>query len=406
MPKFLYTTRDREGKVIHGTMDASGQDELISALQRRGLLVTAVVPEEKPGGIVPKARMRFHTRVKLDDLAMLARQLATLLGSGVTMLRAIETATRQIESKRLYLAMEDIRRNVEAGSSLWSALAKYPKIFSGYWVGLVETGESSGQLPTVLNELADYLETAGILQRKIVSALVYPAILICVVIGAISFFILRIIPTFAEIFGGFDVQIPALTRVLIDFSRAVRHNIFYIILFLFGLGFLTSRYIKTKSGRWRFDRLKLSLPIFGSLFHGVALARFSRGLATLIRSGVPILYSLEIITRAIGNKVVEKAIEEVKVGVRDGKTMAGPLAKNTIFPPMVIQMVSVGEETGKLGEMLSRIADHYEERVSTFIDRLTYIIEPVLIVFMGVVVGALVIAMYLPIFSIAKIGGG
>lgn len=406
MPRFLYTTRDREGKVVHGTMDASDQDELISALQRLGLLVTAVVPEKRPGGIAPKARMRFHTRVKLDDLAMLARQLATLLGSGITMLRALETATRQIESKRLHLAMEDVRRNVEAGSSLWNALAKYPKIFSEYWLGLVETGESSGQLPIVLNELASYLETAGSFQRKIVSAMVYPAILICVAIGAITFFIFRIIPTFAEIFEGFDVQIPALTRVLIDFSRGARHNIFYIILFLSCLGFLTSRYIKTKSGRWRFDRLKLSLPIFGPLFHGVALARFSRGLATMIRSGVPILHSLEIITRTAGNKVVEKALEEVKVGVRDGKTMAGPLAKDTIFPPMVVQMVSAGEETGKLGEMLGRIADHYEERVNTFIDRLTSMIEPVLIVFMGVVVGTLVIAMYLPIFSIARIGGG
>ncbi len=406
MPRFLYTTRDREGKVVHGTMDASDQDELVSVLQRRGLLVTAVVPEKRPGGIVPKARMRFHTRVKLDDLAMLARQLATLLGSGITMLRALETATRQIESKRLCLAMEDVLRNVESGFSLWNALAKYPKIFSEYWLGLVETGESSGQLPTVLNELADYLETAGSFQRKIVSAMVYPAILICVVIGALTFFILRIIPTFAEIFEGFDVQIPALTRVLIDFSRAVHHNIFYIILFLFGLGFLTSRYIKTKSGRLRFDRLKLSLPIFGPLFHGVALTRFSRGLATMIRSGVPILHGLEIMTRTAGNKVVEKALEEVKVGVRDGKTMAGPLAKDTIFPPMVVQMVSAGEETGKLGEMLGRIADHYEERVNTFIDRLTSMIEPVLIVFMGVVVGTLVIAMYLPIFSIARIGGG
>jgi len=405
VPRFLYTTRDREGKVIHGTMDAPDQDELVSTLQRRGLLVTQVSPEEKPGGIVPKARRRFHTRVKLDDLAVLARQLATLFGSGITMLKSLETATRQIESKRLYLSMESVRGDVETGSSLHDALAKYPKIFSEYWLGLVETGESSGQLPAVLNELANYLETAGTFQRKVISAMVYPAILFCVVIGALTFFILRVVPTFAEIFEGFDVQIPALTRALLNLSRAISHNIFYIILFLFGLGFLTTRYIKTKSGRWRFDQLKLKLPILGPLFHRLALARFSRGLATLIRSGVPILYGLEIVTRAVGNEVVKRAIKEVKVGVRDGKTMAGPLAKDEIFPPMVVQMVNIGEETGKLGEMLGRISDHYEERVSTFVDRLTSIVEPVLIVFMGVIVGTLVIAMFLPIFSMAQLGG-
>lgn len=404
MPRFLYTTRDKEGKVVQGAMDAPDQDKLISILQSQGLIVTSVSQEERPGGIGSATRMKFHARVKLDDLAMLARQLATLLGSGITMLRSLEAATVQIESRRLYLAMEGVRRDVEAGSSLRDALAKYPKIFSEYWVGLVDTGESSGQLPKMLVELANYLEFVGSSRRKTLSAFIYPLILISIVIGAVFFFVIYVIPKFTMMFESFDVPLPLLTRMVVGLSELVRDYFLYMILFLIGIGVFTYRYIRTERGRLVFDRLKLRLPVFGRFFHQMALTRFARGLSTLIGSGVPILYGLEIMARSAGNKVVQRAIEEVKAGVRDGKTMAAPLAKNALFPPMVVQMVSVGEETGKLAEMLGQISNFYNERIETLIARLSTALEPILLVFLGAVVGTLVIAMYLPVFQIARLG--
>lgn len=405
MPTFSYVARDREGRLTRGTMEVKDQDELLSSLQQRGLLVTSVALEGKARAEPQKKRERLHRRVKIDDLALMARQLATMLEAGVTLLRALETVKKQISSKRLYLAMEEVKRDVEGGSTLKNALAKHPKVFSEYWLSLVETGESSGKLPQTLALMAHHFELTGSFQRKVVSSSIYPVILIIVAIGAITFFMVRIVPTFAGVFRDFNVPLPALTKIVIQVSTVIHDNLLYILGAILVLGYLAHSYIHTPGGRWRFDQLKLKLPIFGSLFHMIVLDRFTRGLATLVESGVPLLHSLEIMVRTAGNKVMEKALEGVKDGVRDGKTIAGPLAENEIFPPMVVNMVDVGEETGKLGEMLGRVSDFYEERIDVFIARLTTVFEPALIVFMGVVIGVLVISMYLPIFAIARLGG-
>lgn len=405
MDTFGYVARDKKGKVIRGVLEAPSQDELVATLQSRGLLITSVVSQKGAKVSKRKVRGRFHTRVKIDDLALLARQLATLLGAGITLLKALEIVGQQIESRRLASAIEGVRRDIEAGSSFRDALARHPRMFSDFWMGIVETGESSGQLPSILDQLSKYLESAMAFQRKTVSALVYPAVLVFAVIMVLTIFTTRIIPTFSEIFESFEVPLPLITTMIISLSKFLREKIGYIFLFLVGLGYVTSRYIRTKSGRWMFDQLKLKLPVFGSLFHQVALARFARGLTMLVSSGVPLLYALEISARSATNKVFVKALEDVKTGVRDGKTMAGPLGKNALFPPMVVQMVNVGEETGKLGEMLSRTADYYEERVEAFVTRLTSMFEPILLIVMGVIVGILVISMFLPIFSVAQLGG-
>jgi type IV pilus assembly protein PilC len=406
MIKFSYTARDKKGRIVQGTMESLNQNELVASLQKQGLTVTFVVQEKEKRKKGTPAKMRFHRRLKLDDLLVMSRQLSTLLSAGLTLLRSLDIVGRQIESKPLYLAMQEVKKDIADGLTFKDALAKHPRIFSTYWLNLVETGESSGKLPAALAQLADYLESAGAFQKKIVSAFIYPAILVMVAIGAIVVFLLKVIPTFTTIFEDFEVPLPFLTSLVIGASLAVRRYFIWFLLIAASIIYSGYIYIHTKAGRERYDQFKLRVPLFGQLIHMILLARFSRGLATLIESGIPILYGLEIMERTVGNITVAKALEEVKVGVRDGKTISGPLGKSGLFPPFLVQMVGVGEETGELGSMLDKVASYYEEHIDTFITRFVSVFEPVLLIFMGVVLGILIISMYLPLFSIASLAKG
>lgn len=346
---------------------------------------------------------RFHRRVRLDDLILFARQLTTLLEAGVPLLRSLGLILEQIESRQLYLAVKEVRGDIEGGRSLRDALNRHPAIFSRFWISLVETGEASGQLPSILDQLARYLEAKGALRGKIISATVYPVLLISAAILAVAIFMLVIIPVFAGIFAGFDMPLPLMTRMVMALSDAARHYFIHGLIVLGGVGYGIYRYINTERGRWRLDQFQLNLPLVGTLLCRIAAARFARGLGTLVKSGTPILRALEMMTRTAGNKVVEKALGDVRIAVRDGRTMAEPLRRTGIFPPMVAQMVTVGEETGKLGEMLDRIADFYEERIARSVDRLTALFEPMMLVLLGGVIGFLVMAMFLPIFRLSSV---
>ena len=415
MPEFSYKIRDKSGKnPIQGQAEAKNMDSLVSRLQEKGYIVIEIAPALKPkthgetkevltNVTLPSVKgKKYHSKIKLDDLTLFTRQLATLLEAGVTLLKALEIIQEQLDSRKLYVITEQIKLDISSGFTLRDALARHPKVFSEFWLNLVETGEASGHLSLALGHLAKYLETKGQLQSRVVSALMYPMVLAVVLIVVLSVFLLKIVPIFENLYGGFNVALPLLTQWVINLSRLLRDHFLIIFLSVIGFGVLFYKYIHTAPGKWNFDKYILKIPVLGSLLHQVAISRFAGGLSTLIQAGVPILFALDIISKSTGNKLIEKAIEGVRTSVKEGKTMAEPLKKSGYFPPMVVQMVGVGEEVGELGSMLDKVYAYYEERISTMLNRLTTLFEPIMLVIMGVVVGFLVVAMYLPIFSLAS----
>jgi len=400
VPFFRYVARDKNGKLKDEVIEGVSKEELINSLQANDLYVISIGPavdvKKKK-----KVKRRYHRGVKMFDLVLFSRELATLLSSGVTLIKSLDILCKQIESQTLLHTVEQIKRDVEGGYTFQNALRKHRKIFSEFWIHLVETGEASGHLPSSLEQLSEYMEEAAALRKKIVSAMVYPLILMCVAVGAIFIFLVKIIPVFSEIFKGFDVELPVLTQMVINLSDLVRKYFLVFIGVAVVLFVVLRKYVTTEAGRWQFDKLKFKLPLIGPVLREVATERFASGLATLLRSGVPILHALEIAEKISGNKLMEKELRDVKAAVRDGKGMAQVMEESSLFSPLVVQMISVGEEIGELGKMLEKIAMFYKERVDTFISRLTTMFEPLVLIFMGIVVGVLVVAMFMPIFGIS-----
>jgi len=413
MPKFFYVVRTKDGQKKTGTEEAPDQDSLLSRLQEQDLVVTTIINEEaeakkeaaaKKPVFVSKSAIR-RRGVRTNDLVLFARQLGTMLDAGVNLLKSLNIILRQAESEMFYQAINQVTKDVEQGTSLAVALSKHPRIFSKLWVNLIETGEASGNLPTVLSKLAHYAEMRAAFQTKIITALIYPAILFIVATGAIFFFVYKIIPTFAELFAAFRVELPAPTKFFISLSKFVQHGIIPIILgSALGL-YLFRIYINTEKGKENFDILTLKLPVLGHLFRAMAIETFTSELGMLLESGVPILYALDITQHSITNKVLEKAITDIKDSVREGKSLSEPMEKSGIFPPMVVQMTSIGEEIGELPKMFDGIAKFYESFVETFITRLTLMFEPFMLVFIGGIIGFMVISMFLPIFNLSTLGG-
>lgn len=401
MALFRYIARDKSGKVINEVLESASRDGLIDNLQARGLYIVSVdlAAEQKKA---PKLKRRYHRGIKAMDLIMFSRELATLLSSGVTLIKSLDILCKQTESQTLLHAVEQVKKDIEGGYTFQNALKKHPKIFTDFWIHLVETGEASGHLPLSLDQLAVYLEESAELKKKITSAMVYPVILMCVAGAAIGIFLLKIIPIFSDIFKGFNVELPLLTRIVIGVSNVVRKYFLFVTMGIGLLVFLFKQYTSREAGRMQFDALKLKLPILGPVMLEIATERFASGLSMLIKSGVPILHALDIAEKTAGNKVVEKELSGVKTAVRDGKGIAQTMQDSAIFSPLAVQMIGIGEEIGELGKMLEKIATFYKERVATFVDRLTSMFEPLVLVFMGVVVGVLVIAMFMPIFSISS----
>ena len=406
MPGFLYAGRDRNGVLQTGNVEATDEEEVVRSLQARGLIVTSLTKKDaqQVSTTNRKSSRRLRSRVSIDDKVLFCQQLAVLLDAGIPLLKSLEVICLQIESRPLLVALEQMRQDIEAGKTFRDAMAAHPKIFSNFWVNLVETGEASGHLSQSLNQLARYLESVREIERKAVTAVTYPAVLVVAAVFALAVFVLKIIPVFANIFVSMHITLPLLTQIVIGISMgARRYFVLWVAMLALG-GWMLRRFVRTEEGRTIVDRALLKVPVFNTLFIQLQLAQFARGLSTLLESGVPILFSLEIMENSASNKMYGKAIGQVKELVREGKTMAEPLDRTGLFPPMVVQMVQVGEEIGELGKMLDRVARYYEERVGTFIDRMTVLFEPIAIIFMAFVIGTLVIAMFLPIFSLA--GGG
>lgn len=413
MPKFFYVVRDSSGNKSSAFEEAANQEDLVARLQSRGHIIISILSDAdegakgfKPEAIKKSAFKPKHYRITGDDLVLFCRHLATLIGAGVTILKSLDVISKQVASRKLFMVIVDLEKNMEAGLSFHEAMAKHPSVFSDLWVNIVESGEASGSLAVVLNRLAAYLERNAQFKRKIISALIYPMILLVAGLGALLFLTIKIIPTFAQLFAGFKMTLPFLTQVLISTSVFIRKFALVIIIASAGSVFLIKRYISTMSGRRNFERLKFNLPVFGEFFRVLIIERFSSEMSTLVESGVPILYSLEITEHSVDNLIMAEVIRKIKEDVREGRSLSASLEKYGFFEPMVIQMVSIGEEIGELSNMFKRLNAFYQEYVETFLTRFTALFEPIMLLFMAAVIGTMVVGMFLPIFQIAQMGGG
>lgn len=410
MKKFEFSARDQTGKSVTGSEEAESADILINRLQLRGLLVTHISLQPEPAASLRPAtqsggeRKFRRYRIKEDDLITFGRQLATAIGAGVSLLKSLSIIHRQVASRRFYEIINAITHDVESGLSFRDALVKHPDLFSSLWVNMVEAGEASGSLPIVLERLVAYLEARAAFKRKLVSALLYPLILLIVALAAITVFLCFIIPKFALIFESFNKELPLPTLILVNVSNLLTKNFFLIFVGIGAIIFLFIKYFKTRAGKLHLDNFVLNAPALREFFRLAWIEKFCSGMATLLESGVPILFALEISERSSENAKVQEIIRRIKDDVREGKPMVMPMEESGFFPPMITQMVNIGEEIGELDKMFQKIAHFYSELLETRITRLTTLFEPVMIVFMGILIGGMVVAMFLPIFDIANIG--
>lgn len=394
---YAYRVRDRAGALVTGELAGDSRDLVLRRLREMGYIPLEV--KQKAAGL--KREFRFRPgKVKHKELAVFSRQFATMVNSGLPLLRSLSILEQQTESKELARIVGKVRLEVEQGSSLSAALARYPKAFNRLYVAMCRAGETGGVLDSVLLRLADNTEREVSLRQKIKSAMTYPVMVSGLVVVILSAMMIFVVPTFKGLFLSLGGTLPLPTRVLIGASDLLKSKLPFVILFFVILVFVIRRWKKTEGGRHFLDVLKLRLPIFGPLFHKAALARFARTLGVLSRSGVPILQSMDIVKETVNSSPVARAVVDVQASVKEGESLAAPLARHKVFPPMVVQMMAVGEETGALDTMLEKVADFYDEEVTSAVDSLTSLIEPILIAFVGGAVGAIVVSLYLPMFRI------
>jgi len=409
MATFLYQAMDKGGKEIRGRIKAGGEAIVVERLREMGYFPTQVkkIRSERAGDVnleqLPGIRQLYRLltggRVRLQTLSAFTRELATLIGAGLPLLRSLEILSRHVKSTNLQRALDDVRGSVESGCDLSEGLARHPEIFSPLYVNMIRAGEIGGALEEILNRLATYQEKTAAVRGKILSALYYPVSVLVIATGLVTLILTFIVPRLQEIYEGLGVRLPALTRLLIEMSQVVRYQALWVI----GGGILALlilwQFGKTRLGRRVLDQVRLSLPVLGVLVRKAAVARFARTLATLLDAGVPILQALVIVRDACGNSVLARASEDIHAGIREGGLIAEALERHAVFPELVVQMVAVGEETGTLDHMLNKVAESYERQVDHLIDGLTALIEPVLIVMLGVLIGFIVIALYMPLIK-------
>ncbi len=399
MTKFDFTAKDPSGRAVAGTLEAPSREDALAQIRRKTLVPTEVRPHaaaDAPGKKGPKAG------VKKGELEIFTRQLATMLSSGIPVLECLEILEEQAESPGFKRTVRDVIEDIRGGADLSAAMGRFPKVFTHIYASMVRAGEASGQLSEILSRLADYLEATQRLKREIKSAMTYPVISLVMVFGIAAFLMIGIVPKFKEIFDGLGVPLPAITKAVMGASLFMRDNVLIcggaIAAFFFAVG----AFKKTPTGTRFFDRLVLSVPVFGPLFRKVALSRFSRTFSTLIKSGVPIIGALEIVGETSGNTVIEAAVKNAAESVKGGDTLSGPLSKEPVFPPMVVRMIGIGERAGALEQLLEKISEFYDQQVEAEVKGLTSMIEPLLIAVMGIVVGGIVLAVFLPIMKLQE----
>jgi type IV pilus assembly protein PilC len=395
---FEYSVRDRKGKLVSGKLEAPTEAALVAKL--RGMGYAPVSVKQSNQGLNKELKLPGGGRVKLKDLAIASRQFATMINSGLSLLRSLSILSEQTENSTLGRTFGEVRNAVESGQSLSNTLAKHPKVFPPLMVNMCRAGEVGGFLDAVLLQIAENFESEVKLRGKIKSAMTYPVVVFVIAILAVVGMLLFIVPIFAKMFASLGSELPMPTKVLVALSNGMRYAAPLLLVLSIVGAIVWNRVRHQERVRRVVDPLKLKVPIFGKLFQKVAISRFSRNLGTMLRSGVPILQSLEIVGATSGNTVLSDAAKAVEESVRRGESLAGPLAEHKVFPPMVVQMLAVGEDTGAVDTMLHKISDFYDAEVEATTEALTSLIEPLMIAFLGGIIGAMVIAMYMPIFSV------
>ncbi len=406
MPYFNYTIRDANGQTRTGKVEAENAEVLKKRLEQEGLQVLEISQDKK----APRVPAGGYGRVKLSDLAIFSRQFSTMLDAGVSLIRCLDVLQQQTNNARLRKILNDLSARVESGESLSRSMQRHPKAFSPLIIGLIRAGEVGGVLEESLQRIAHFLEKDVELRRKIRSALTYPVIVLLAAIGIVIFLVSWLVPQFADLFKELGIkEMPAPTQFLIDLSALFTQRWYVVVIAVIAVIIAYKLFVSTRVGRRVADRVKLRVPVFGPLHHKIVMARFSRTMGTLLASGVPILQAMETVAGVVGNSVVSDAIMESRSRIREGEKIADPLQKSKMFPPMVVQMISIGEESGSLDAMLSKVADFYENEVEAALASLTSAIEPVLIVTLGVIVGFIVISLFLPLIAVIQnlsSGGG
>jgi len=396
---FQYSVRDRAGKVVSGTLDAESQAAVATKLKQMGYSPISI-SQHKAGLNKELSIPGFGNRVKLKELAVMSRQFAVMINSGLSLLRALSILAEQTESKKLAQVLTEVRNDVETGQALSASLAKHPDVFPPLMVNMTRAGEVGGFLDSVLLQIAENYESEVKLRGKIKSAMTYPVVVFVIAILAVICMLLFIVPVFATMFSDLGGELPAPTKVLMFMSSALKVTAPFLLVGLIAGFFVWQKVKHTDKVRNVVDPIKLKLPIFGKLFQKVALSRFTRNLGTMLRSGVPILQSLEIVADTSGNVVIARATRDVQESVRSGESLTGPLGQHSVFPPMVVQMMAVGEDTGALDNMLHKISEFYDQEVESTTESLTALIEPLMIAVLGGIVGSMIIALYMPIFKV------
>lgn len=396
--EFQWSGKTVRGTIESGEMMAATREEVIALLRKRNITATVVTEKAKKGVL---GKFSLKGKVKDKDIVIFTRQFATMIDAGLPLVQALEILSTQVENKTLGKTLSQVKVDVESGATYADALKKHPRIFNELYVNMVAAGEAGGILDTILNRLAAYIEKAMKLKKKVKGAMVYPAVVSSIAVLVIAIIMIFVVPTFSKMFAQLGGTLPWPTRIIIDMSNFIAGigGLLTAGAIVAGVVFIV-QFRRTEKGKYLTDRILLKLPIFGALLNKVAVAKFTRTLGTLISSGVPILDGLEITAKTSGNKVVEYAIDEVRKGVVGGKTLAEPITKAKVFPPMVTHMIAVGESTGALDAMLAKIADFYDDEVDAAVSNLTAMMEPMLMVFLGGTVGFIVVAMYLPIFKL------
>lgn len=406
MSQFKYTAKNASGSMVTGVISARDDRDVIARLREKNLMALDVAPASRKGGAwveaLFKPRGSVRGRVKRRDLVLFIRQLSTMISSGIPLLESLEILKEQAENPTMVAITGSIVDDIRAGSDFSQALERYPKVFSGIFTSMVHAGEASGQMDTILIRLAEYMEASEKLQRDIRSAMTYPVISLVLIFAIAGFLMIGIIPKFQTIFESLSIELNPVTASILNLSNIIKSYWMLIAGGMVGLFFGMGAFRRTDFGRGVTDWTILRVPVFGSLFRKVALSRFSRTLGTLIRSGVPILEALDIVTHTVGNKVISKVVLDARESVRQGDTLSAPLANSSVFPPMVTKMVGIGEKSGAMETLLEKISEFYDDQVNAEVKSLTSIIEPIMIGVMGIVVGGIVLAVFLPIFQLQQ----
>ena len=400
MSTFKYVAKNKDSRTVAGKIAADNKTAVIEELRKREFVIISI---DEIKEAVAKQKTFRSKKVKADEIVIFSRQLATMVDAGIPIMQAIDALQEQVTHPTFKRVLISIRDDIQHGNSLSAAFAKHPAVFDSLYVNMIKVGETGGVLSKILDRISSYLEKTLRLKRKVQAALIYPIVVVCMAVIITVILLVKVVPTFAGIYASFNRELPAMTQLLITISNILRHYLLFlvggIVVIVVGL----KQWHKTPQGALIIDRSVLRLPIFGSLLRKVAISRFSRTLATLIQSGVPILESLEIVGKTIGNRLLELVVEDVKTSVREGESLAAPLSKSGVFPPMVTRMIGIGEKSGQMEKMLLKIAEFYDDQVDAAVDGLTSIIEPLIIGFLGIVIGFIVIALFLPIITITQI---